>query len=542
MSSTAFTKWSQKLYRWRYEQFIADVTHQEVVAYVQSEGRMTSRYSFMLCMSCGIAILGLLLSSPAVVIGAMLISPLMGPIMNLGFSLCIFDIRHLGKALEAVVLGFIMTLVISATIVHFSPLSDATPEILARTRPNLFDLLVAILSGLAGCYAAIHRKGETMVGVAIATALMPPLAVIGFGVAQWNMAIAGGAFMLFMTNLLAISLSATIFAKWYGFGREHGGKHTIWQTTLIIAVFTVLSLPLGHALSDIAYQTYATRTAKEIITKNSHNLARLNVFTIDFSNQNNIHIDAVMLTPEYNPKAQPDIQTALNDKLKRTVSLRYDQIVLDHEIITEIKPATGGENALTVAAPDTKKNAQSDIASRIKQAAFFDTNYIEINEDTRNIVIHPKYKRSLPLATLREFESAMQKRYPDWVVRTIPAAQALPPLYFQTGKALLLNRSIETLNDIVWALNRWDINEVITIGYASSAGEKRRYDNSALATKRAKEVATHLQALKIDANYKDAYRSASQLAEEQEAGGSYFQRVEVRLLPPNEPLSSITAP
>src|SRR3990167_1749333 len=199
-------------------------SHEEVIEQVRADGQLSGRYIFMAVMSCGIAILGLLLSSPAVVIGAMLISPLMGPIMLMGFSLTILDVPAMRRAVFSMACGVVAALTISFLIVKLSPLTEVTPEILARTRPNLFDLLVAIFSGLAGGYAVIQRQGATIVGVAIATALMPPLAVTGYGLAVGSMAIAGGSFFLFMTNLLAIALSVTVLSKIYGFGAAQDRK------------------------------------------------------------------------------------------------------------------------------------------------------------------------------------------------------------------------------------------------------------------------------------------------------------------------------
>jgi uncharacterized hydrophobic protein (TIGR00271 family) len=204
--------------RWR---GIRSIDHMEVVDHVHEEGGLSGRYLFMTAMSCGIAILGLLLSSPAVIIGAMLISPLMGPIMLMGFSLSILELKALRESIVSLAVGTGLALATSFLIVFLSPLTDVTPEILARTRPNFFDLLVAVFSGLAGGYAVIHRKGETIVGVAIATALMPPLAVVGYGLATAQFQIAAGAFFLYMTNLLAIALSVTVLSRFYGFGERH---------------------------------------------------------------------------------------------------------------------------------------------------------------------------------------------------------------------------------------------------------------------------------------------------------------------------------
>src|SRR5574337_1061920 len=231
-----------RLVRWYRIQIVGQVDHAEIVAAVTPEAYLSRRYLFMIAMSCAIAMLGLLQSSPAVIIGAMLISPLMGPIMGLGFSLCIVDLYSMRRSLIALAVGTALALAVSGLITYLSPLHEATPEILARTRPNLFDLLVAVFSGLAGAYTVVKRKGEAIVGVAIATALMPPLAVVGYGLALGDFRIAGGAAFLFMTNLLAIALCTTLVARWYGFGARNSPTHTLWQSALVIVTFALISV------------------------------------------------------------------------------------------------------------------------------------------------------------------------------------------------------------------------------------------------------------------------------------------------------------
>ena len=129
---------SRLLRKWHFLGFANTVNHNDVLEKVRDEGRMTSRYCFMVLMSCGIAILGLLLSSPAVIIGAMLISPLMGPIISFGFSLAVLDFRQMKRALEGIILGLVMAVVVSSTIVYFSPITDVTSEILAAYKTEFF--------------------------------------------------------------------------------------------------------------------------------------------------------------------------------------------------------------------------------------------------------------------------------------------------------------------------------------------------------------------------------------------------------------------
>ncbi|MCL4673472.1 MAG: DUF389 domain-containing protein, partial [Sphingomonadaceae bacterium] len=186
---------------WR-EQIVGTIDQQAVIEKRRAECEITSRYLFMTAMSGGIAVLGLLLSSPAVVIGAMLLSPLMDPIIGLGFALAIGDYRWLRQSAKSLAWGALMAIGLCAVVVFLSPLKDITTEIAARTRPNLFDLFVALFSALAGAYALIRGREGTIVGVAIATALMPPLAVVGFGLATFNGTVFSGALLLFVTNLL----------------------------------------------------------------------------------------------------------------------------------------------------------------------------------------------------------------------------------------------------------------------------------------------------------------------------------------------------
>ncbi len=170
-------------------------------------------YWLELVLSAAIATLGLVLNSPAVVIGAMLISPLMGPIIAAGLALAAADL-YLGiKSALNLVISIAGAILLSALIVWMIPFRTPTSEILARTQPNLLDLGVALFSGLAGslivCRGGRGGGVTALPGVAIAVALMPPLCTVGFGVGsgfQWP--IIWGAGLLFLTNLTAITAAA----------------------------------------------------------------------------------------------------------------------------------------------------------------------------------------------------------------------------------------------------------------------------------------------------------------------------------------------
>jgi len=171
--------------------------------------------AWILIFSIFVASIGLNVSSTAVVIGAMLISPLMGPIVGIGLSVAINDVETLRRSL--VNLGIMVFLSVLTAYLYFklSPLTEETPELLARTYPTILDVLVAIFGGL-GLIVAKTKSGtiaSVIFGVAIATALMPPLCTVGYGLAIGNFHYAGGALYLFSINAVFIALSTFIVSK-----------------------------------------------------------------------------------------------------------------------------------------------------------------------------------------------------------------------------------------------------------------------------------------------------------------------------------------
>lgn len=526
---------------WRNREFISETNHDEIVEKVLDDGRMTSRYTFMATMSCAIAILGLLLSSPAVVIGAMLISPLMGPIVSLGFSLCILDIKQLRKALEAIAIGFVLALAVSSLIVNISPITDPTPEILARTQPNLFDLLVAVFSGLAGGYAVIKNRGGAIVGVAIATALMPPLAVVGYGLSTGSGAIARGAFFLFMTNLLAISLSVTILAKWYGFGIQNSRQNTILQSISIFLAFVILSIPLGLSLKNIASQSYATKTIKAEIEDYFHfSSYRISNFSIAFKKNDEVDVDCILVTDSYAPGAQAEIEKNLSEALQKKVVLSLDQIILAKSEQKKIEDTVPVQNDTVLTNPVQAKpgmmNAQDDMTQAIENAVLFPLDAVNVDSKNDAVTIYPRPEKAVTFALLRRMEEELGRRFPDWSVRIVPPFQVLPYVYFDTGKQVPEGEELSKLDDIIWALKRWGVEEAAIIGYASTVGEFQNFNNTSLAYRRANSVVKHLEAAGIKAVTKAEYRTYNQRQEERAFGINSFQRVEIRPVNNSAPL------
>jgi len=255
-----------------------------------------------LLFSAGLATFGLVLNSPAVVIGAMLISPLMGPILGAGLALAASDL-YLGiKALLSVVASIVGAVLISSLLAWSLPFHSPTGEILARTNPNLLDLGVALFSGLAGSVVICRGGGgggvTALPGVAIAVALMPPLCTVGFGVGSgfvWP--IIAGAGLLFVTNLAAIIASAFVVFfivrmdsldvrskidysileriskdRLYGMLQRtwlSGGFGNIgqlhWRILMLVVVLGILFVPLQRSLMQLRDEATARNAAREAV-------------------------------------------------------------------------------------------------------------------------------------------------------------------------------------------------------------------------------------------------------------------------------------
>lgn len=177
---------------------------------------------WVLIVAIFIASLGLNVNSTAVIIGAMLISPLMGPIIGMGLAVGINDLDLLKRALKNFSFATLISVLTAMLYFLISPLEEAQSELLARTTPTIYDVLIAFFGGAAGIIALSTRGrgGNVIPGVAIATALMPPLCTAGYGLATWQLSFFFGAFYLFFINTVFISLSTFVGVRLMGF-RHH---------------------------------------------------------------------------------------------------------------------------------------------------------------------------------------------------------------------------------------------------------------------------------------------------------------------------------
>lgn len=415
--------------RWWRDSVLGTVDQAEVIAKRREDCAISPRYLFMTAMSGGIAILGLLLASPAVVIGAMLLSPLMGPIIGSGFALATGDFRWLRQAARSLLAGSVLAVLLCALIVVASPLQTVTTEIAARTRPNLFDLLVALFSALAGAYAMIRGKEGTIVGVAIATALMPPLAVIGFGLATLNWTVFSGALLLYVTNLAAIGLTAAVMARIYGFRTTLSPTQTHIQTLLIVVALVGLAVPLGYSLLRIAFEANAARQIRTEILDDFDNRARLSQVDIDW-NAKPIAIDATVLTPAIDPTAEARGERALS----RTLGQPVDLAITQYKVGTSAQAA---EAAQLSAASAREEAAASERARQLAQnlalAAGVNEDEVLIDRQHRRAMVRAKQLPGADIATYAALERRIAKSAPEWRIELIAPPSRLPPIEFEAN-------------------------------------------------------------------------------------------------------------
>ncbi|MBR0552940.1 DUF389 domain-containing protein [Stakelama marina] len=416
---------------WWRDHIVSSVDHVRVLDKVRGESGWSGRYAFMTLMSAGIAVLGLLLSSPAVVIGAMLISPLMGPIIGLGFGLATFDTAEIKASAVALGLGVVLAVLFCAMIVLLSPLQNVTPEIAARTRPNLFDLAVALFSALAGSYAMVRGREGTIVGVAIATALMPPLAVMGYGLATANWTVFTGSTLLFFTNLMTIAVAAAIMARLYGFGSDLSPQHTILQTVVMGVLFIAFAIPLGLSLKQIAWEATAQREARDVVYSQFSNDSRISQMDVSYDPKP-IHVDATVLTPEFQKDAERDAQVTLTRLFGEPVKVTLEQYRVSTGAAAEAQQIAAAQANARQQAAD---RAAAQLTNQLAIVAGVDPGSVLLDRDHRRAVVTAKPLPDTGLAAYRTLEQRVAQVATGWSVELIPPAAALPDIAFKANPA-----------------------------------------------------------------------------------------------------------
>lgn len=271
---------------------------------------------------------GLIINSPAVIIGGMLLAPLFWPIIALSASIARGNFPLFHKSLLALVKASGLAVLLVVILALFSPFKDNPgSEILLRTEPNLFHLIIALFTGVAGAFVLVWpRITGVIIGVLIAAALMPALGVMGYGITTLDANITSGAFLLYLTNLIAIVFAGTVTLMVFGFrpardkeSQEFMKKDLIWAVILILLV----SIPLSYTLYKAVEKNEKEKTVKQVLVDKIEDLEEGEVQKIEISqSKEQVQIRAT-IQAQFSPSNQEiqQLKTNLADQFDKKIDL-----------------------------------------------------------------------------------------------------------------------------------------------------------------------------------------------------------------------------
>lgn len=278
-----------------------------------------------------IASIGLNINSTAVIIGAMLISPLMGPINGMGYSIATYDMPLLKRSIKNFTFAVVISLITSSIYFFVSPVSTARSELLARTSPTIYDVLIALSGGMAGIIAVSSKnKGNVIPGVAIATALMPPLCTAGYGLANGKWLFTLGALYLFTINTVFIGISTIIFSRILKFPIRSipdpvRRKRINTSLSIIITITMLPSIYLGYLL--VLNERFHENASKYIISINEYQGSFLLKYEIDVS--------AKKITLFYGGQSLDETEKSTLIKRKNDFQLQKANVIIQQGFLPE---------------------------------------------------------------------------------------------------------------------------------------------------------------------------------------------------------------
>ena len=350
-----------------------------IIKDIHLEVEISAGYFLILSLANLIALTGLITNSIPVIIGAMLISPLMGPILSSGFAFITGDNFVWKKSLKKISLSVALTIIVAVIATYLSPLKDVTNEIMSRTKPNLYDLIIAFLSGTAGAIAICTKKNYLTIvpGVAIATAVIPPLSVAGFGLGIGKFNIFAGGFFLFFTNFVAIIISTCIVFYLYGFKPAVMSEQDISQlkkrvSALALLLF-IISIPLVftlyHSISEVKLRNNIQTALKKAINKERQSeVSKFNYFK---EKNGGISINAVVNTTSYMKESEIEtIEKNIRTSLNREVKLYLEQIkVQPGGLKEEVGPLPIPAIAEQKSASDIIRSSRENVITFVRQSS-----------------------------------------------------------------------------------------------------------------------------------------------------------------------------
>ncbi len=242
-------------------QYVNDIRHldeEKVVHKIQENSSFSLSYVLLLSAAIAVCTLGLLLDSSPVVIGGMLLSPLMWPLLHIAVGISEEQVRSIRKGLALLLLSVGVSIISTVIITYISPIKVISNEILARTQPTLIDIIVAIVGGGIAALSITQPKiSDSVAGVAVATALMPPLCVGGIGITLQNQEVFTGGMLLFASNVFSIVFVGTLTFFILGITRTSKQRIKFKAIVVLLAMLIGISIPLFNYLQSYVFKTFA---------------------------------------------------------------------------------------------------------------------------------------------------------------------------------------------------------------------------------------------------------------------------------------------
>ncbi|KGB52149.1 hypothetical protein FG91_03783 [Sphingopyxis sp. LC81] len=394
-----------------------------ILASVARDARLDKKFLLLTILAAMIATLGLLQSSTAVVIGAMLVSPLMGPIMGVGFGLATLETNLIRRSLVTLAAGMAVAVLVAMLIIWLSPIKDVTPELRARTQPTLLDLGVAVVGGIAGVYAIMRKLSGVMVGVAIATALVPPLSTVGFGLATGRLDFALGAALLFLTNTLAIAFAATIVARLNHFGPSLTPQHTAMQVVGIALTLGILSIPLALTLNSLAGEVRArsvVQTELRAMLGESDRVDSLNVRM----EHDAIAVDGVVLVDRYAGRLDTQLAAKIGAELGREVHVNIVQLRQQTNAAVQVEEQLNRR----LAALEQRDEDSRAILAGLTVGELLPRERVLVDGQARRVIVQRdrEAEGEQVAAAIDRIMASVQADHPQWLIQngSLTAAEA----------------------------------------------------------------------------------------------------------------------
>lgn len=287
-------------------------------------------FYFLLFLSSVISTLGLLADSVAVIIGAMIIAPLMRPIITTAYAIVVANQKLLRRSILTILISTILAIATSFFTAYVLGLKSTNPEIIARANPSLIDLGIAIAAGTAGAFANSRRHiADALPGVAISVALVPPLSVIGIGMSLGRGDVTTGALVLFLTNLIGIIFSGSLVFLLQRYGSLEKAKHGL---SISLVILTLLLLPLGLSLEKLLVKESARRSIEVLIRRQTVTFSRTDIRSLRVSPQGNAWFVEMEVAAPLGSISQYQVelvQKFLTAELDKAVNLEVRVIPID---------------------------------------------------------------------------------------------------------------------------------------------------------------------------------------------------------------------